>query len=468
MDRIWAIATNTIRQALRMKIALVFIVLLLVLLPVLAWGSSGDGTPKGRIQTFVSYGMSLTSLLLSVLTIFVTTHTATSDIVQRQVFTVLCKPIRRWEFLLGKFVGVLFLDLALLVLFSSFIYITVRKLPRFLEMTPLEAFQLDTQFYTARYGILPAIEEANEAEIEQLYEELEIAGELVPFFEEGVPITDIKQRLRNVKRAEKMAAAPGHNRLWEFNNVRLLDPNDELFIRFKYDVAANPPDLQIHSYWEIGDDRQYESEEPPTTPIWREPLDRNRTGPRSDPIRTAREFAVPAQVIAKDGYLGVRFINAPTNMTTVIFPSKDGLEVMYRAGTFGSNFLRAVLLLWFRLVYIGGISLLAASFLSFPVAILACFVAFVVVSVSGFITEAFTYMGNDNAVVRIFYMVITFLVNLLPKFDSFNPSAYLVKGRLISWIVLMKVGGIMIGLWAFFSVSLGLWIFNKREVARTD
>ena len=35
MRSIWAVATNTIKQAVRMKIAAVFIVLLLVLLPVM-------------------------------------------------------------------------------------------------------------------------------------------------------------------------------------------------------------------------------------------------------------------------------------------------------------------------------------------------------------------------------------------------------------------------------------------------
>ena len=35
MRKVWAVATNTFRQALRMKVAAVFIVLLLVLLPVM-------------------------------------------------------------------------------------------------------------------------------------------------------------------------------------------------------------------------------------------------------------------------------------------------------------------------------------------------------------------------------------------------------------------------------------------------
>src|SRR3990172_3405511 len=80
MRRIWAVARNTIRQALRMKVAAAFIVLLLILLPILGLTVTGDGTLKGRLQTFVSYGFSLTSLLLSFLTLIVSVYTITSDI----------------------------------------------------------------------------------------------------------------------------------------------------------------------------------------------------------------------------------------------------------------------------------------------------------------------------------------------------------------------------------------------------
>ena len=78
MRSIWAVAVNMIKQALRLKIAAVFIVLLLVLLPVMGLTMTGDGTVKGRMQAFVSYGMSLTAFLLAMLTIFTTTYSLTS------------------------------------------------------------------------------------------------------------------------------------------------------------------------------------------------------------------------------------------------------------------------------------------------------------------------------------------------------------------------------------------------------
>ena len=50
MHRIWTVAKNTIRQAIRLKIVTVFTLLLLILLPVMGTAMTGDGTLKGRLQ----------------------------------------------------------------------------------------------------------------------------------------------------------------------------------------------------------------------------------------------------------------------------------------------------------------------------------------------------------------------------------------------------------------------------------
>jgi len=98
MRSIWAVAINTIKQALRIKVAVVFTILLFVLLPVLGITTTGDETLKGRLQTFVSYALSLMSFLLCLLTIVVSIYSVTSDIDQRQIYTVITKPIRRFQF----------------------------------------------------------------------------------------------------------------------------------------------------------------------------------------------------------------------------------------------------------------------------------------------------------------------------------------------------------------------------------
>jgi ABC-type transport system involved in multi-copper enzyme maturation permease subunit len=155
MRRVWAVAKNTIRQAVRMKVALIFIVLLLVLLPVMGLTATGDGTLKGRLQTFVSYGLSLTSLLLCLLTIIVSIYSVTSDIEQRQIYTVVTKPIRRYQLILGKLVGVIVLDVCLLAVFAGIVYGVTRFMPDFFDASDEELRQVENEFYTARASLVP-------------------------------------------------------------------------------------------------------------------------------------------------------------------------------------------------------------------------------------------------------------------------------------------------------------------------
>ncbi|MBA7663195.1 hypothetical protein ES703_71234 [subsurface metagenome] len=451
MRSIWAVATNTIKQALRMKIAAVFVVLLIVLLPVMGAAMTGDGTMKGRLQTFVSYGLSLTSFLLCLLTIVVSIYSLTSDIKQRQIYTVITKPIRRFQLLFGKLLGVILLDIALLVLFSAIIYAITIYIPKYFSASEADLAQLDNEFYTARNSLIPAEVDVTR-EVDESYEKLKKSGRLP----EGVPREKIIAKLTEDQKRWKRAAVPGQQLIWEFNNVRPLDPNQSLFIRFKYDVSVNPPDLNVYGIWTVGDYRQIKYGTKIETPI--------RDFDRKDVIRTFHEIEVPANVVAEDGYLAVGFLNRPLNNTVVIFPPEDGLEVLYEADTFTGNFIRAVLLVLFRLIFLACLGILASTFLSFPVAILLCLVIFFTATISGFCLESFDFLGENLS--WVYSYTIRPVILLLPQFDKFNPAKFLVPARLLSWSLLAEVAGLMICIKSLLLLLLAVLIFSFREIAK--
>ncbi len=72
------------------------------------------------------------------------------------------------------------------------------------------------------------------------------------------------------------------------------------------------------------------------------------------------------RIIDDKGLLTVAFGNA--NNTALLFPLEDGLEVLYRQGSFGLNFVRGlgIILCWMALLATLGLA--SASLLSFPVA----------------------------------------------------------------------------------------------------
>jgi hypothetical protein len=442
MRSIWAVAVNTIRQALRLKIAAAFIILLLVLLPVMGLKMTGDGTLKGRVQAFVSYGMSLTALLLALLTIFAATYALTNDIKDKQVYTVLTKPIRRFQFVLGKLLGIILLDTMLL--------------PNFIKADDTQTDQLRDEFLTARAVLKPSQPDVS-SELDETYEKLRKANEVPAGVDEN-PVARRNYRAELARRIKlrKQAARVGEEMVWEFENLKLVDPNQSIFVKFNYDVAVNPYDLQIYGRWVVGDLRQLRAAGPLDTPIYA--MD------RKDLIRTMHEFAVPSEVVAPDGYLAIAFLNLPLNDTVVIFPLEDGLEVLYKTDTFTANFIRAVLLIFIQLIFLAALAVFAGSFLSFPVAILLCLAVFTMANMSGFIGESFEFLGEKIS--RVYYYSLRYLIGILPEFDRYSTSKFLVPARLLSWSLLAKLGFSTLCVKSLLLALLALFIFTWREIAK--
>jgi hypothetical protein len=456
MHSIWAVATNTLKQAIRMKIAAVFIILLIVLLPTMGVSMTGDGTLKGKLQTFVSYGLSLTSFLLCLLTIVVSIYSLTSDIQQRQIYTVLTKPIRRFQLLFGKLLGVILLDVALLALFSAVIYAVIIYTPKFYRASQAELAHANNEFFTARAGLTPPEVDVTQ-EVADTYNRLEKTGQLpLGVSDNKVSRENYIEGLTQSIKLGKRAVAVGHDLVWEFNNVKPLDPGRSLFIRFKYDVSVNPPDLQVIGRWFAGDDRQVKYGAKVQTPIY--------TFERKDLIRTFYEIEVPADAVAEDGYLAVGFFNVPLNNTVVIFPPKDGLEVLYKADTFTANFLRAVLLILFRLIFLACLGILSSTFLSFPVAILLCLAVFFTGTISGFCLESFDFLSENLS--SVYSYTVRPLIQLLPQFDKFSPAKFLVPARLLSWSLLAKVAFSLVCIKAVLLWLVALLIFSYKEIAK--
>lgn len=448
MRSIWAVAINTIKQALRIKVAVVFTILLFVLLPVLGITTTGDETLKGRLQTFVSYALSLMSFLLCLLTIIISIYSVTSDIDQRQIYTVITKPIRRFQFILGKLLGVIALNVILLVMFSAIIYTITIYTPKFIKASEYELIEANNEFFTARASLnVPEVDVTQE--VTDRYKELDRRGELPA----NVPRDEIITQLTQQAQLSKRAAGVGQVLLWEFDNVEPLA--ESIFIRFKYDVSVNPPDSQVWGRWFAGDYQSFKYGTQSKTPIYDEK--------HKHSVRDFHEIEIPAEVVPEHGHLAVAFMNAPLNSVAIIFPP-DGLEVLYKADSFSNNFIRAVLLILFRLIFLACLGVLAASFLSFPVAILFCFVIFFTASFSGFVIESFGFLSKDIGTVYTYS--IKWLIQLLPQFDKYNPTKFLVPARLISWSFLAKCVVFMVCIKAFLVLIFSLIIFSYREIAK--
>ena len=81
---------------------------------------------------------------------------------------------------------------------------------------------------------------------------------------------------------------------------------------------------------------------------------------------TFHEFQIPANLLDDKGMLAIAFLNV--NDTALLFPVEDGMEVLFPEGGFALNFTRGLGIIFCWMALLAAIGLMAASFLSFPVA----------------------------------------------------------------------------------------------------
>src|SRR5258706_3370247 len=103
---IMAIAKQTLEDMLRRKILLI---LLIVAIGMTALGPSvGFLSPRESSVVLRSLGLAVILIAGLLITILAGIQVIPTEIERRTIYTVLSKPVQRFEFILGKFVGGLF------------------------------------------------------------------------------------------------------------------------------------------------------------------------------------------------------------------------------------------------------------------------------------------------------------------------------------------------------------------------
>src|SRR5712671_2515505 len=110
MNRVGIVALNTFREAVRDRVLyiLVFFALVMIAASVLVGQISIDI----ESMVIVTLGLTAISVIGLLIAVFIGVGLVSKEMDKRTLYALLAKPVRRWEFLLGKFVG-LVLTLAL-------------------------------------------------------------------------------------------------------------------------------------------------------------------------------------------------------------------------------------------------------------------------------------------------------------------------------------------------------------------
>jgi hypothetical protein len=457
MQRILAIAWLTWKAALRFRLFLVIAVLLVLAVVGLPLVIKDDGTARGFTQIILTYTLSAITALLGFSTLWLSCGTLARDIEECQIQVVATKPIARWQIWLGKWLGIITLDAALLAISGGCVFGLLQW--RATKLPQAEQTILREQVLVARGSARPQNVAADiEAETGQV---LQNRLKSNPELARSADLPEVRREIHEQVKADFQLVPPGYTRNWQIDlgAVKNYLRNQPLQLRVKFNAANRSTSGTFALAFQVG--------AADSTNYW-------QSEPMSLAPDTFHEFTIPPNLFDQNGRLTI--VAANPNSTALLFSLDDGIELLYPETTFGVNFVRGLGIIFFWLTLMAALGLMAASFLSFPVATFFALALMTVVLSSGTLAESVesgsVAAGNEETGVSGHSVADVVLIpafkatlSLVELVKDFSPIDALSTGRSVSWTELGRAFvQIVLVLGGIFGV-LGILCFNRRELA---
>ena len=483
------IARTLLDEAIRMRLGLVFVVMVVVMVAILPFTTGSETRLQYRLESFLTYALTVVSTLLAVMTILLAVRTVSSELQERQAFLTLTKPVGRLRYLAGKWLGIMALNLLLLTVAGVGVVAFVRVLERQPAMDRLDREAVQQQVLTARESATPMPVEGSglAAAFARRVEELRLREPEI-FGRPGSPLTELPDAERDIiyDQVYRDWLTLGQRDTTTYRFTGLADAKavaPSVQLRLKPKAAGPLDDERLQLSFRIND----------------RPFVDPRTGGAIPRIRddTFHTFDIPTEDIRDDGSIDIAITNEAgegTPQPTISFNPKDGMELFYRVGGFVPNVARGLVILWVRLGFLAMLGLAAATFLGFPVACLLSFLVYLTAVGSGYLAESLTsyaslqtqqadwwsaigivfekfrgeiaagkYWDAFKVLVRLVGEAFTLVV---PSFEDYNPTPQVAYGRAVPW---SSVGGAVLKVGLFWTGVVALiagYIFHRRELAR--
>ena len=457
----FAIAQSVVREAVRQRVSVVFIVILVVLLPLIPlWIDEGEPL-RYQLQSYLSRSISLTYVVLACMAIVLGCSTVAFEIRDRQIWQVMTKPVHRFTYLIGKWLGIVAVSGVGIATASLAIFISVEVMKTRPAMDALDDLAVRTEVLTARAGKLANYERIPPTQLRQIVDQrIDEDQELSDRIERG-ETTLIAARSKLVDEvvtefdADQRKIPPGGSKTLVFTGLPTSQGENTKEMRLRYLFHCGSSDThQVH-------------------PVIFQ-FTKDQTWIDVQYVPTVGAFLrVPSGMIDENGTLEVELINSGFNVRSeTFFPAeyslfwdKDKLEILYEVSDFEMNFLRAILVDWFKLSFLGVLAVSASCFLSFPVACLLSFAIFIGGSIGPFLGLSLTQYYPTNLVEHAVAWIAYLVHSLLNRFGEIQPSQMLVEGRLIPWSEVWLEFFWLVLVWACISLLVGFTAFSRKELA---
>lgn len=483
-----AVARTVVDEAIRMRAALVLLIVLVLSLPLLPLLLDSAERLEYRVQFLLTWSLGTTTLLLGLLNVFLGCGSLTGDIDSNRIHMTLTKPLGRPEYLLGKWTGLVAVNALLVGIAGIGIYSFTRLLSVSEATSQGDRYAVDERVLTARQSIRPTHPsgEAYAKEVETVIDD----------FEKEMPDAFKKDR-----QATRQSIRDQYVRRW--HTVLPDKVSEYVFSGLTHAKRTSPiVQLRIRPYGEgSGLDRADVK-----FVIWLNgqayPYRDGTHIPFTLAGQTTHTIDVPSKTIDDTGVLRLtiqnkNLVQPGARLPTIIglVPGK-GLEILEPVGSFGQNYLKCLLMIWLKLAMIAAVAVTASTFLGFPMAVLLSLMIFLSAFGSGFVSDSLEfYTGMDAANATLgemadlrsasfrgflrkgeyweaFKVVMAIggelFVKVIPSFDRYDAVSSVATGMNISpWTVLecvLRVGilaPVVLGLIAWFS-------FERRDLIRSN
>ncbi len=453
MQSLLAIARLTFKAAFRFRLIPLLGVFLVGGVAALPAVIIHDGTARGLTQIVLTYTLGLITAVLGLATLWLACGTLARDIEECQIQVVAVKPVPRWKIWAGKWLGIMLVNVLLLGVSTAIVY--GQLLWRAKSLSENQQIVLQNEVFIARGSLRPPVPEYESEVRRRIQERLKSEQVAAMDREEVVRI------IRDQVRAELSAVPPGWQRRWNVDMSRQQEQVKDqfMFLRIKF-LTPVPEDTKTYrGTWRIGSPESAGQ----------------MVHPASQAANTFHEIPLNPNLLDDQGRLTVEYVNESESV--LYFPLEEGLEILYREGGFGLNFLRGVTIIFCWLALLAAVGLFAASFLAFPVAAFFSLALLLVSFSTGTMTQVIEQgtiravdhetgqVGKSNLFDEVTVLFFKGLYSTVQQVRDFSPIESLSLGRSITWSQLARaVAQIVVLMGGLFAV-FGVWIFERRELA---
>ncbi len=469
---VFAVARNALAEAVRLKLSLAFIVILVFMLAAIPGFLNEESPLRYRVQSFLSFGTGLSFWVIAVLVVLFSVSTVATEQRDKVVWQTMTKPVAAWQYVLGKWLGVTSLAAVLLAVTGTGIFLFTEYLrsrpaegevrayePRTGVGITQDRLVLETQVLTARVAIEndpPRLDPKLFAESVEEYLRQQRAAN-TGFAATPEIRAEVEKSLRTSFENGYRELRPNESQVYTFRGLeRARETGAPLTLRWRIDAGTNQPDVLYRMSIKVSN---------------MEPMVREAA------LAQYLTLPLPPTAINSDGTLTLDILNGDfttgrPNPEAVKFPA-GGLELSYSHGSWRQNFVRVQFVMWVKLCFLSITAIFTATFLSFPVASLVSFATFLAAEGAGMIEKSLeVFDAYDRTKVKgdlviwkwVVVQIAEAVSTMFAVYADLKPTAKLVDGMLMPWSS-VALGTAVLAIASALMFALASYVFARRELA---